>query len=80
MPNLLRDSTLFTTHTLSARHAARYVQRPEGVVVRYDIEFTTRQYLIYHTHAAGYIQRRLIKALEDVVVRYDGTGLYLIYC
>ena len=51
----------------------------EGGVVRYDIEFTTRQYLIYHTHAAGYIQRRLIKALEDVVVRYDGTGVYLIY-
>jgi len=43
--------------------------------VRYDVEFTTRQYLIYHTHAAGYIQRRLIKALEDVVVRYDGTGV-----
>ena len=47
--------------------------------MRYDIEFTTGKYLIYRTHAAGYIQRRLIKALEDVVVRYDGTGVYLIY-
>ncbi len=28
-----------------------------------------------HSHAptAGYIQRRLVKAMEDLVIKYDGT-------
>ena len=30
-------------------------------------------YIHTHTHKQGYIQRRLIKAMEDVMCKYDGT-------